>query len=161
MQLSFHAAETMPETMHGSLPIDMVAPTKNLPSSFRMPGVRNDDTPDLGETMERRRRKRVSMIKTIKLYDATSGRYFAGHTCDVSEAGMQIELPAKVPARAGHTALVYVAGPGDRRQFLEHTSLVPVRFVWVRRNPTTGTACCGVELLADTTAAAETTRRAA
>lgn len=153
MHLTYHASDLTGPALGDSLPIDAVAPLADLPTSYRMPGLRDQDTPGMGETIERRRRKRLTVDKTIKLYDPASGRYFAGHTRDISDNGMQIELPAKVPARAGHTALVYVASSGDRRQFLEHTSLVPVRFVWVRRDPVTGTASCGVEMLANTSAA--------
>ncbi|MEL7239632.1 MAG: PilZ domain-containing protein, partial [Planctomycetota bacterium] len=146
-------------TSHGTFDgsLDLVAPTTQMPPTLRFPGLRDDDTPGMPETAERRRRHRTKVEKTIKLYDPASNRYFAGHTCDVSDCGMQIELPAKVPARAGQTALIYVAPPTGGRAFLEHTSLLPIKFVWVRRNPETGSAFCGVQMLADTAAA----RRAA
>ena len=101
---------------------------------------------------DRRRAPRLTVEQTVKLFDAASGRYFAGHTRDMSETGFQLELPAKVPARAGDTALVYVAASG--RGFVEQTSLVPVRYVWVRRTPATAgdptpRCVCGVQVLAD------------
>jgi hypothetical protein len=106
------------------------------------------------ERHERRRRSRQRVSKSVKLYDPVSGRYFAGHTCDVSETGLRIELPAKLPAVAGGTACVYVAD-NPTRGFIQHTQMLPVRFVWVRRDARTGTAVCGVEILADTASARE------
>ena len=105
---------------------------------------------DYAEYTERRRRPRTVTERTVKLYDPTSGRYFAGHTCDVSETGLRLELPAKLPARAGATACVYIAPAIAGGAFISHTQMLPVRYVWVRRDPRTGRATCGVQILADT-----------
>ena len=50
--------------------------------------------------------------------------------------------------------LAYVADNASRG-FIQHTQMLPVRFVWVRRDARTGTAVCGVEILADTASARE------
>ena len=101
---------------------------------------------------ERRRRLRTPEHKSVKLFDPASGRYFAGHTCDVSETGLCLTLPARLPARNGGTACLYVA-PDHAGAFGERTQMLDVRFVWVRRDDRTGTATCGVELLTDTAGA--------
>lgn len=122
-------------------------------STTRMPSLRLSDDAQSGpfvEYHERRRRHRAAAMRTVKLFDPVSGRYFAGHTCDVSESGFCLELPARVPARANQTACVFIAGSGNGRGFVEHTQMVPVRYVWVHRNSGTGVARCGVEILADT-----------
>ena len=106
------------------------------------------------EHHERRRRPRARVNKTVKLYDPASERYFAGHTCDVSDSGLRLELPAQLPAISGVTAYVFVAEPGSRG-FIGHVEMLPVRFVWVRRDARTGTAQCGVEILADAATARE------
>ncbi len=103
---------------------------------------------------DRRRAPRLTVEQTVKLFDATSNRYFAGHTRDMSDTGFQLEMPAKVPARAGETALVYVSGAHAGRGFVEQASLVPVRYIWVRRTPATAgdptpRCVCGVQVLAD------------
>lgn len=102
------------------------------------------------EHHERRRRPRCRVTQSVKLYDPESGRYFAGHTCDISDGGLRLELPARLPALAGRTACVYIAHNGGGRGFVQHTQMLPVRYVWVRRDARTGTATCGVELLSDT-----------
>ena len=107
------------------------------------------------EHHERRRRPRARVSKSVKLYDPLSGRYFAGHTCDVSDGGLRLELPAKLPALAGQTACVYVADNVAGRGFVQHTQMLPVRFVWVRRNARTGVAMCGVQILSDTASVRE------
>lgn len=107
------------------------------------------------EHHERRRRPRTCSSQSVKLYDPASGRYFAGHTCDVSEGGMRLEMPARLPALPGRTACVYIAYDGGARAFVQHTQMLPVRYVWVRRDARTGTATCGVEVLADTASVRE------
>lgn len=107
------------------------------------------------EHHERRRRPRTRVSKSVKLYDPVSGRYFAGHTCDISEAGLRLELPAALPALAGRTACVYIAHNANGRGFIHHTQMLPVRYVWVRRDGRTGTAICGLEVLSDTASARE------
>lgn len=110
------------------------------------------------EYHERRRRNRRPVTRTVKLFDPVSGHYFTGHTCDVSETGFCLTLPARVAARAGQTACVFVASSGSGRGFVQHTQMVPVRYVWVRRTGGMGRAFgdagdnvqCGVEILADT-----------
>lgn len=102
------------------------------------------------EHHERRRRPRSAVSKSVKLYDPESGRYFAGHTCDVSEGGLRLELPSRLPAVAGRTACLYIAHNRGGRGFIQHTQMLPVRYVWVRRDARTGTATCGVEVLSDT-----------
>ena len=106
------------------------------------------------EHHERRRRPRARVSKTVKLHDPASGRYFSGHTCDVSDSGLRLELPAKLPALMGATASLFIAEPGSRG-FVGHVEMLPVRFVWVRRDARTGTSTCGVEILADTAGARE------
>ncbi len=107
------------------------------------------------EHHERRRRPRARVSKTVKLYDPLSGRYFAGHTADVSESGLRLELPARLPALTGRTACVYIADDHVGRGFIQHTQMLPVRYVWIRRDARTGVATCGVEILADTASARE------
>lgn len=107
------------------------------------------------EHHERRRRPRACVSNSVKLYDPLSGRYFAGHTCDVSERGLRLSLPAKLPATVGATACVYIAHNPGGRGFIRHTQMLPIRYVWVRRDARTGTATCGVEILADTAGARE------
>lgn len=104
---------------------------------------------------DRRRRPRASIEQTVKLYDPVSGRYFAGHTQDVSDSGLRLELPARVPARAGQTALVYIAASHMGRGLIDHAALIPIRYVWVRRETDEqGERCvCGVEVLADSVSA--------
>ena len=105
-------------------------------------------TPPDSDGSERRRRQRLAVHKSVKLFDPVSGRYFAGHTCDVSQSGLCLELPAKLPARAGGTASLCVAG--DCTGLMSRSEMLDVRFVWVSRDHNTGRATCGVELLADT-----------
>lgn len=107
------------------------------------------------EHHERRRRPRTRSSQSVKLYDPESGRYFAGHTCDVSDGGFRLEMPARLPALAGRTACVYIAYDGGARAFVQHTQMLPVRYVWVRRDTRSGTAICGVQILADTASARE------
>ena len=104
---------------------------------------------------ERRRRLRMRISRTVKLFDPLSGGYFAGHTCDVSDGGLCLELPARLPAVAGTTAYVYIAPDDGSMSFVRQTQLLAIRYVWVRRNPMTGTATCGVQVLADTASARE------
>jgi hypothetical protein len=104
--------------------------------------------------LDRRRRVRIAVEQAVKLFDPVTGRYFAGHTVDVSDGGFCLALPARVPARAGQTAHVYVATSSERRGLIDHTMLVPVRYVWVRRTTIGGRlggerCLCGVEVLAE------------
>ena len=133
----------------------MIAPAVPPPALHALriaPADASFPTPALGLDRDRRRRVRLALERTVKLYDPASDRYFAGHTIDVSDAGFCLELPAKTPARAGQTAMVYVAA-ADRRGVIDHAELVPVRYVWVRRDAggrAEGERCvCGVEVLAE------------
>ena len=129
----------------------MIAPAVPPPAMQALriaPADASFPTPGLGLDRDRRRRVRVEDQRTVKLYDPASDRYFAGHTRDVSDGGFCLELPAKIPARSGQTAMVYVAA-ADRRGLIGHAELVPVRYVWVRRDDA-GRCLCGVEVLADT-----------
>ena len=113
---------------------------------------READAADAPDGSERRRRLRKPDNKSVKLFDPASERYFAGHTCDVSETGLCLTLPARLPLRNGATACLYVAD--DRSGGLvERTQMLDVRFVWVRRDEKSGTATCGVERLTDTAGA--------
>jgi hypothetical protein len=94
----------------------------------------------------RRRSPRVRATRPMKLLDPVSGRYFAGRTSDVSETGLRISLPAKVPARAGSMAFAYVDN-SRRAGLVGDSAMQPIRFVWVRR-AADGSCTCGVRLLA-------------
>ena len=96
---------------------------------------------------DRRRRPRMGLEQTVKLYDPAADRYFAGRTRDVSDRGFCLELPAGTPARTGGTAMVHVARGGEG--LLSRRMMVPVRYVWVRRDAVAGRCYCGAEVLAD------------
>ena len=101
---------------------------------------------DDADPAERRRKRRVSTNKSVKLFDPASGQYFSGHTCDVSDSGLCLTLPARLPAFAGGTASVYVADASNVG-FAARSQMHEVRYVWVRRDARTGTATCGVEIV--------------
>ena len=102
----------------------------------------------------RRRRPRHSEARSVKLFDETSGGYFAGRTIDLSDTGLGLELPDRVPARVGETAYLAVSsGMG----LVSRTSMLPVRYVWVRR--VDKKLVCGVEILS--AVGSNTARRAA
>lgn len=127
-----------------------ISPATASPTAGRLRLSRDVQCGPFAEYHERRRRHRSAVMRTVKLFDPVSGRYFAGHTCDISESGFCLELPSRVPARANQTACVFIAGSGNGRGFVEHAQMVPVRYVWVRRDSATGVARCGLEILADT-----------
>ncbi len=72
------------------------------------------------------------------------GHYFAGHTIDISDSGIGLELPDRVPAVPGSTAYLHVAAP-DRRGLVSRSSMLPVKYIWVRR--VDKKLICGVEIL--------------
>lgn len=123
----------------------------SLPLGPRWQGHDEDDQ----HNRERRRRARLRVEQTVKLFDPTSNRYFAGHTRDISERGFCLELPARMPARAGHTALLHVASESRGLGLVPQQALVPIRYVWVRREADGANqrCICGVEVLTETAAA--------
>ena len=128
--------------------------------------------PRPADPVDRRRRPRVAQERAVKVYDPAAGRYFAGHTRDRSAGGYCLDLPARCPARPGQTAMAYV-GPdlaGRGAGLVSAASLVPVRYVWVRREDvaigangrmTEPRVVCGVEVLAEANAGTPPMRRAA
>lgn len=103
-----------------------------------------------GSGSERRRGLRVRQNRPVKILDSSAGRYFGGQTLDVSATGLQIELPVRAPARPGKLLCIHV-GLGETGEALAYRrAMIPVRIVWVRRDPSDSRApmTAGVEFLA-------------
>ena len=105
-------------------------------ATMRLPvdrGVSGEETWTDGAGRERRRQRRLRVSQAVKLLDPVSGRYHAGVTRDVSETGYCLELPPGVCARAGGSAFLHVASECRGLGLVAQQSLLPVRFIWVRR----------------------------
>jgi hypothetical protein len=83
---------------------------------------------------ERRRGLRIRQNRPVKVYEPTSARYFAGHTCDVSSTGLRVELPAGMLAREGCQITIHVGLNEQGQALANRRSMIPAKIVWVERS---------------------------
>jgi hypothetical protein len=82
---------------------------------------------------ERRRGARVRQARPVKVYDPTTGRFFAGRTCDVSSSGARIWLPLFVPLRPGKALSVHIGLDRGGQPLANRRQMIPARVVWMDR----------------------------
>lgn len=85
-------------------------------------------------TAERRRGLRIRQNRPVKVYEPIAGRYFAGHTCDVSSTGLRVELPASMLVREGKQITIHVGLNEQGQALANRRSMIPAKIVWVERS---------------------------
>ena len=100
---------------------------------------------------ERRRGLRVRQHRPVKVFEPLGSRYFGGQTEDISATGLRIELPAYAAVRPGETLSIHVGLSHKGEVLANRRQMIPVRVVWVNRDPSnvTGKLEAGVEFLAN------------
>lgn len=100
---------------------------------------------------ERRRGLRVRQQRPVKIFEPLGSRYFGGQTGDVSATGLRIELPAYAAVHPGETLSIHVGLSHRGETLANRRQMIPVRVVWVNRDPAgkAGTLQAGVEFLAN------------
>ena len=101
--------------------------------------------------IERRRGLRIAQARPVKVFEATSARYFGGQTEDISATGLRIELPASAPVRPGKVLSIHVGLNASGEALANRRQMIPAKVVWVRRSApgTTGAKLmAGIEFLA-------------
>jgi hypothetical protein len=100
---------------------------------------------------ERRRGLRVRQHRPVKIFEPLGSRYFGGQTGDISATGLRIEMPAYAAVRPGETLSIHVGLSHRGETLANRRQMIPVRVVWVNRDPsgTSGTLEAGVEFLAN------------
>jgi len=100
---------------------------------------------------ERRRGLRVRQNRPVKIFEPLGARYFGGQTGDVSSTGLRIEMPAYAAVRPGETLSIHVGLSHRGESLANRRQMIPVRVVWVNRDPTgaSGKLEAGVEFLAN------------
>ena len=100
---------------------------------------------------ERRRGLRVRQQRPVKVFEPLGSRYFGGQTGDVSSTGLRIELPAYAAVRPGETLSIHVGLSHRGETLANRRQMIPVRVVWVNRDPAgkSGTLQAGGEFLAN------------
>jgi hypothetical protein len=100
---------------------------------------------------ERRRGLRVRQHRPVKIFEPLGSRYFGGQTGDVSSTGLRIEMPAYAAVRPGETLSIHVGLSHRGETLANRRQMIPVRVVWVSRDPSgaSGTLEAGVEFLAN------------
>ncbi len=69
---------------------------------------------------DRRTHPRIALQRPCKVCEPRSGKYYAGHTCDLSEGGMLISIAQRMNIKPGDVLHVGVAQ--KRRQVLLRTN---------------------------------------
>ena len=100
---------------------------------------------------ERRRGLRVRQNRPVKIFEPLGSRYFGGQTGDISSTGLRIEMPAYAAVRPGETLSIHVGLSHRGESLANRRQMIPVRVVWVNRDPagTSGKLEAGVEFLAN------------
>ena len=100
---------------------------------------------------ERRRGLRVRQHRPVKVFEPLGSRYFGGQTGDISATGLRVELPAYAAVRPGETLSIHVGLSHRGETLANRRQMIPVRVVWVSRDPTgkSGTLEAGVEFMAN------------
>lgn len=100
---------------------------------------------------ERRRGLRVRQNRPVKIFEPLGSRYFGGQTGDISATGLRIELPACATVRPGETLSIHVGLSHRGETLANRRQMIPVRVVWVNRDPggKGATLEAGVEFLAN------------
>ena len=100
---------------------------------------------------ERRRGLRVRQTRPVKVFEPLGSRYFGGQTGDISATGLRIELPAYAAVRPGETLSIHVGLSHRGETLANRRQMIPVRVVWVNRDPSgmKGTLEAGVEFMAN------------
>jgi hypothetical protein len=100
---------------------------------------------------ERRRGLRVRQNRPVKIFEPLGSRFFGGQTGDISSTGLRIEMPAYAAVRPGETLSIHVGLSHRGETLANRRQMIPVRVVWVNRDPsgTSGTLEAGVEFLAN------------
>ena len=100
---------------------------------------------------ERRRGLRVRQNRPVKVFEPLGSRYFGGQTGDISSTGLRIELPAYAAVRPGETLNIHVGLSHRGETLANRRQMIPVRVVWVNRDPSgmKGTLEAGVEFMAN------------
>ena len=99
---------------------------------------------------ERRRGLRIRQERPIKVHEPSTGRYFGGHTEDISTTGLRIELPASMPVRPGKVLSVHVGVNSIGQTLANRRQMIPAKVVWVDRRSKfdQGRLIAGIEFLA-------------
>ena len=100
---------------------------------------------------ERRRGLRVRQHRPVKVFEPLGSRFFGGQTDDISSTGLRIELPAYAAVRPGETLSIHVGLSRKGETLANRRQMIPVRVVWVKRDPAgaTPTLHAGVEFMAN------------
>jgi hypothetical protein len=100
---------------------------------------------------ERRRGLRVRQNRPVKIFEPLGSRYFGGQTGDISATGLRIEMPAYAAVRPGETLSIHVGLSHRGETLANRRQMIPVRVVWVNRDPsgTSGKLEAGVEFMAN------------
>ena len=100
---------------------------------------------------ERRRGLRVRQHRPVKIFEPLGSRYFGGQTGDISATGLRIEMPAYAVVRPGETLSIHVGLSHRGETLANRRQMIPVRVVWVNRDPSgmKGTLEAGVEFMAN------------
>ena len=100
---------------------------------------------------ERRRGLRVRQQRPVKVFEPLGSRFFGGQTEDISSTGLRIELPAYAAVRAGETLSIHVGLSHRGETLANRRQMMPVRVVWVSRDPAgkSATLEAGVEFMAN------------
>lgn len=103
-----------------------------------------EDTEDLSG-YERRRGLRIRQQRPVKVFASLTGRYYAGHTEDISATGLRIELPAHLPVRQGDLLSIHVGLGSQGESLANRRGMIPARVVWLRDRNENGSVEAGVE----------------
>ena len=109
------------------------------------------DELDAPESKERRRGLRIVQNRPVKVFDATTGRYYGGQTHDLSATGLRIELWGNAPVRCGKLISVHIGVNESGQPLANRRMMLPARVVWVDRSSASdnGHVCAGLELVAN------------
>jgi len=100
---------------------------------------------------ERRRGLRVRQQRPVKVFEPLGSRFFGGQTSDISSTGLRIKLAAYAAVRAGETLSIHVGLSHRGETLANRRQMMPVRVVWVSRDPAgkSATLEAGVEFMAN------------
>ena len=84
-------------------------------------------------TLERRRGSRVKLVRPVVVIESSNGRQVSASTCDISNCGLRLKMPAAVLLRPGDQILVHVANLVESGLLHARRQILPARIVWTRR----------------------------
>jgi hypothetical protein len=83
---------------------------------------------------ERRRGLRIRQNRPLKIFDATTCRFFGGQTEDLSATGLRIELPLSTPVMVGSLVHVHVGVSNSGEPLANRKNMMAAKIVWIRRD---------------------------